>query len=210
LEWRCLGSIGQFRFLQRCCNVGISLLPQNIRQWRTIVRVGIRTRIEIKSKFENYGAKMKHIQTLLAWILLASSAGMPIWAAAPASLEIVLSSEPNSASPIVHITFRNLQAHPLQVNCSGAFFDYDIRLIDPDRHPVRMTREAHDIRSGRGVIVMSASIVTLNQNETQQDDLDLARYFDLSSGGPYALTLVRVLAGSGGHVASNSLVIRTK
>lgn len=154
---------------------------------------------------------MKSIQTLVMRTLLAGSLGISSWAAVPsASLTIALASEPNVANPIVHITLENLQTRPLRITCSGAFFGYEIRLTDSKGHPARMTKAARDIQNGSGVVVMSASMVTLNQNETQQEDLHLARYVELSDGGPYTLVLMRVLDSSGEQITSNSLEIRTK
>ena len=153
---------------------------------------------------------MKLFQTLAACFLLAASIPVPSRAASSASLTIEIASGQDTRNPVVHVTLKNLSAAPLHITSAGAFFDYQCRVTDAKGHPVRMTKEGLDIRNGHGVIVTSAAIIALNQNETQQQDLDLARYFDLSGGGPYRLVLVRVLDNLGERITSNALDIRTK
>lgn len=131
----------------------------------------------------------------LTLVSLATSFGIHSGAASSASLGIAFASGANGPAPIVRITLQNLSVRPLRVTCAGAFFDYEIQLTDSKGHQVQLTKEARDIRSGRGAVVMSATVVTLNQNEVQQEDVDIARYFNLSGGGAYTLILSRVLDG---------------
>jgi hypothetical protein len=126
-----------------------------------------------------------------------------------ASIALSLVNGGDASRPIVRASITNRSRQPILVGLSSVFDDYDVRVEDERHRPAPLTEVGRNIRNHVPPNAwMRAILVTLRQNETSHDDLDVRRYFELTSGELYNVRLSRVLAGSKRRIRSNVLRIR--